>query len=55
MVRAFLPQSFVGNLNTNTNFPPEGEIIGAPVPAGAMIYNNGNAMLYNTGKIMIYN
>lgn len=35
MVRAALPQFFFGNLQTNSNFPPEGVIItaGIPIPA----------------------
>ena len=33
MVRAFLPQVFIGHIQTNTNFPPEGEGISAGIPA----------------------
>lgn len=32
MVRAFVPQSFPGNIETNTNFPPQHESTIAPLP-----------------------
>ena len=37
MVRAFLPQSFPGNLDTNTNFPPQSSI---PAGGGVITFDD---------------
>jgi len=51
LVRAFLPQSFSGNLNTNTNFPPqsgEGGIV-PPTVEGALVQTGTSIALVQTG------
>ncbi len=58
MVRAFIPQSFHGDILYNTNFPPQSDNEGGSTPPqDNMIFNNtGEIMLFNnTAEIMEYN
>ena len=53
MVRAFLPQSFPGTLDTNTNFPPqsgEGGIV-PPTVEGALVQTGTLSALVQTGTL----
>lgn len=57
MVLTNLPQSTLGNLKTNTNYPPEGQLSGGGVipPAFlAMLFETGETMLYEDVGIMEY-
>lgn len=55
MVRAFIPQGFVGNVKANTNFPPQGEIFGGITPEEiSMLFEDGITMEYEDTVIMEY-
>lgn len=58
MVRAFIPQSFHGDVSYLTNFAPQSDNEGGSVPPqDNMLFNNtGEIMQFNnTGEIMEYN
>jgi len=58
VVRAFIPQSFHGDVSYQTNFPPQSDNEGGSVPPqNNMIFNGtGEIMIFNgTGEIMEYN
>lgn len=58
MVRAFIPQSFHGDILYNTNFPPQSDNEGGSVPPqNKMIFNvtNEKMLFNNTAEEMDYN
>lgn len=55
MVRAYLPQSATGNLDTNTNNPPQGGVFGGISPVFIdMLFESGETMLYEDNILMSY-
>ena len=54
MVRAFSPQGKNKSIVTNTNFPPQGEIISGVVPPveELMLFQNSDEMLFQDGTKM---
>ena len=58
MVRAFFPQAFHGDIQSNTNFSPQSDNAGGVAPPQEdMLFNNtGEIMEFNnTSEIMVYN
>jgi hypothetical protein len=57
LVRQYKPQKFKGNIEQNTNDPPQGDSVAAAIAALLMQFNvTGGTMLYNvTGESMEYN
>ena len=50
MVRAYFPQNSPGNINVNTNYPPQSDNQGGPTPP------SGEKMLFNvTAEDMLFN
>lgn len=56
MVRAFVPQGKNKSLTTNTNFPPQGDLISGVVPpvTPLMLFQNSDEMLFQEGEKMEY-
>ena len=56
MVRAFIPQGRNSNINSNTNFPPQGEIPGSDIPPETfnIIDNLNNDFVDNLGNNLVH-